>query len=181
MAETASLLSPWSNFYIMTGSAAAALTGLMFVVITLVSGTERLQKAPDGISTFSTPTVVHFCAVLLVSAILSAPWHSLVYPATILGLVGLYGVVYVSRVTSRAKRLRAYRPDLEDWAWYTVLPLVAYGVILASAIVLSAISAEALFGLAGGVVLLTFIGIRNAWDIVTYIAIGSSHEPPSSS
>jgi hypothetical protein len=33
-----SFLSAWSNFYVMTGSAAAALTGLMFVVITLVTG-----------------------------------------------------------------------------------------------------------------------------------------------
>jgi hypothetical protein len=182
MAEIASsVLTPWSNFYIMTGSAAASLTGLMFVVITLVTGAERLRKAPDGISTFSTPTVVHFCAVLLVSAILNAPWHSLVYPATLLGLVGVCGVVYVLRVMSRTKRLSVYRPDMEDWTWYTVLPFVAYGAVLAGAIVLSAIPVEALFVLAGGVVFLIFIGIRNAWDIVTYIAVGGGDEPPSSS
>ena len=182
MAETASsLLTPWSNFYIMTGSAAASLTGLMFVVITLVTGAERLRKSPDGISTFSTPTVAHFGAALYASAVLSAPWRSLVYPATLLGLTGLFGVVYVSRMVSRTKRLSTYSPDIEDWTWYTVLPIVAYGAILAGAIMLSAIAAGALFALAGGVVLLIFIGIRNAWDIVTYIAVGGADEPPSSS
>ena len=181
MAETASsFLSPWSNFYIMAGSAAAGLTGLMFVVITLVSGEERLRRAPDGISTFSTPTVVHFGVALLVSAILSAPWRLLVHPAALLAIAGLSGIVYLVRLMHRTRRLRTYRPDLEDWIWYTVLPFVAYGTILAGAVMLSAIPVEALFALAGGVLLLIFIGIRNAWDIVTYIAIGGPDKPPGS-
>ena len=163
----------------MTGSAAGALTGLMFVVITLVTRVER-PGTRDGTSTFSTPTVVHFCAALLVSAILSAPWHSLVGPAALLGLSGLCGVVYVLRLMYRTRRLTAYNPDLEDWAWYTILPFVAYGAILVGAIMLPAIPVQALFALAGGVMLLIFIGIRNAWDIVTYIAVGLKDEPPSS-
>jgi len=40
---------------------------------------------------------------------------------------------------------------------------------------------QALFALAGGALLLIFIGIRNAWDIVTFIAIGGIDEQPSSS
>lgn len=180
MAETvSSVLTPWSNFYIMTGSAAAALTGLMFVVITLVTGVERFRRSPDGISTFSTPTVVHFCAALFVSAVLSAPWRSLVYPAALLGLAGLFGVVYVLRVMVLTKRLSTYRPDLGDWIWYTVLPFVAYVAIVTGAVTLPTVPVEALFALAGGVICVIFIGIRNAWDIVTYIAIGGHDEPDS--
>jgi hypothetical protein len=173
MTEPASaFLAPWSNFYTMTGSATAALTGLMFVVITLVTGAERLRKAPDGVSAFSTPTVVHFCAALLASAILTAPWRSLLYPATLLGLTGLFGVVYVLRAMFLARRLKTYTPDSEDLAWFTILPIVAYGATLAGAIALSAAPIPALFAVATGVVFLIFIGIRNAWDIVTYIALG---------
>jgi hypothetical protein len=179
MAETASsVLTPWSSFYVMTGSSAGALTGLMFIVITLVTGAERLRKAPDGISTFSTPTVVHFCAALLASLILSAPWRSLVQPATLLGLAGLYGLVYVLRVMHMTRRLSTYSPDVEDWAWYSFLPFVAYGAILGGAIALPATPEKALFALAGGVAFLIFIGIRNAWDIVTFIAIEGFGEPP---
>ena len=181
MAETASsVLTPWSNFYIMTGSAAASLTGLMFVVITLVTGVERRQRSRDGVSTFSTPTVVHFGAALLVSAILSAPWRSLVYPATLLGLAGLCGVIYELGVMYRTKRLSMYKADLEDWAWYTILPFVAYVVILAGAIMLHSMPIQALFAFAAVVVLLIFTGIHNAWDVVTYIAIEFRDEPPSS-
>lgn len=172
MAESASsFLTPWSNFYIMTGSSAGALTGLMFVVITLVTGVEQSRRTRDGISTFSTPTVAHFGSALLVSAILSAPWPSLLYPAVILGLAGLYAVIYVVRVWSLTRGFTAYKPDLEDLVWFTVLPLVAYGAILVGAIALPALPAGALFALAGGTVLLIFIGIRNAWDVVTFLAI----------
>jgi len=50
MAEsaTAALLGSWSSFYVMTGSAAAALTGLMFVVISLTMGRVRPNNR-DGI------------------------------------------------------------------------------------------------------------------------------------
>lgn len=179
MAETASLLlTPWSNFYIMAGSSAAALTGLMFVVITLVAGRERSQGSQDGISTFSTPTVLHFCVALLVSALLSAPWRSLIHPDALVGLVGLFGVVYLVRIALRARRLTLYTPDFEDWAWYTVLPFVAYGALFFGAIGLAVAPVDALFAIAGGVLLLIFIGIHNAWDVVTFLAIGGADQPP---
>jgi hypothetical protein len=172
-------LAPWDNFYIMTGSAAAALVGLMFVVITLVTAEGRAVRSSDGIATFSTPTVLHFAAALLVSAIMSAPWRSLFAAGTLIGVAGLGGIVYLVRVMYLARRLETYRPDLEDWIWFTVLPFIAYGALCAGGIALRAVPAEALFAVAGGVVLLIFIGIRNAWDVVTYIAIGPAEKPPA--
>lgn len=178
MAEAmSSFLTPWSNFYVMTGSAAAGLTGLMFVVITLVQGRDRLRKNPDGIATFSTPTVMHFGAALFVSAVLSAPWHLLIHAAVLIGVAGLFGVVYIVRVMFRTARLTTYTPDSEDWTWYTILPFIGYGALFAGAIALPALPAKALFVIAGGVVLLIFIGIRNAWDVVTFIATGGADEP----
>lgn len=155
----------------MVGSAAAALTGLMFVVITLVTRTERAEDTHAGISTFSTPTVMHFAAALLVSAVLIAPWRSLVHAGVAVALIGLYGVAYILHVMHRTRRLTFYTADLEDWTWFTILPFVAYGAISGGAIALAGVPVQAPFIIAGGVMLLIFIGIRNAWDIVTYIAI----------
>jgi hypothetical protein len=183
MVQTASsLLTPWSSFYIMTGSSAAALTGLMFVVITLITGVER-ARSRDGISMFSTPTVVHFGAALFISMTLSAPWRSLGQPATLLGLTGLFGLVYILRILYRSRRLpeTAYTPDLEDWSFYTIFPLIAYGAVLAGAIALPVVPTGALFALAASVTLMIFIGIHNAWDIVTYLVTQVFKEPPSSS
>jgi hypothetical protein len=167
------MLGPWMSFYVMTGSSTAALIGLMFVVITLVTGEERLARNPDGISTFSTPTVVHFSAALFVSLMMAAPWHSLTGAAVMLSLAGLVGVAYVLRILNRARHLGStYTPDSEDWTWYTVLPLVAYIAIAGGAAGLLVAPSKSLFALAGGAVLLIFVGIHNAWDIVTFLATG---------
>src|SRR5215470_10613450 len=74
-------LDTWQNFYVLVGTAAATLTGLMFVVITLIVQLRVQVSLPgSGIAVFSTPNVFHFGAALLVAAILSAPWPEL-WPA----------------------------------------------------------------------------------------------------
>lgn len=168
--EAPSALSAWANFYVITGSAAAALTGLMFVVITLITDA-RVQVRSEGIATFSTPTVVHFGIALFIAATLSAPWRSLVPVGAMLALVGIYGVGYTLHVTLRARHNPDYRPQLDDWLWYSLLPFAAYIAIVAAAIRLPAAPAGPLFALAGGTMLLVFIGIHNAWDVVTYLAV----------
>jgi len=169
-------LTEWSNFFVMTGTSAATLTGLMFVVLTLVSRASRRSRQ-DGIATFSTPTVAHFCTALYLSAVLAAPWRSLPSVSVLLAIAGLYGIVYILHIVYRTRRLEFYVADLEDWIWYTVLPFTAYIAIFASAIGLLAAPARTLFVLAGAVIVLIFIGIRNSWDIVTYIASGRADEP----
>jgi hypothetical protein len=165
-------LATWQNFYVIIGSAAATLTGLMFVVITLIAGGRvRVSSASGGIAVFNTPNVVHFCLALLVAAILSAPWQALWNAGLLLGLSGLGGMIYAVIVLRRARRQTDYQPVLEDWLWHTVLPLVSYTALVVAAIVLPGHPAPALFVIAAGTVLLLFIGIHNAWDNVLYIAI----------
>ncbi len=159
-----SFLTTWQNFYVIIGSAAATLTGLMFVVITLIAGVRvRVSSASGGVAAFGAPTVVHFCAALLVAAILSAPWQVLWHAGLLLGLSGLGGVTYVVIAVRRARRLTDYQPVLEDWLWYTVFPLVSYTALVVAAIVLPGNPAPALFVTGAVTVLLLFIGIHNAW------------------
>lgn len=172
----AQVLGPWANFYVITGSGAGALTGLMFVVITLVNDSGRARRSPEGTHTFSTPTVVHFSVVLFVSAALNAPWRTWVAPAAVFALVGAFGIFYVGLLGWRALRFTAYRPDLEDWIWFTALPLLAYAGFLASAVLLLHAPPDALFGFAASSLLLIFCGIHNSWDVVTYIAVGSTND-----
>jgi hypothetical protein len=174
------LMAPWSNFYVIVGSAAAGLTGLMFVVITLVAD-GRMGTTHAGIATFSTPTIVHFGAALFVAASLAAPWRSLTHVVVLLGLTGVIGLVYALRVIVLAKNLTQYRPGADDWTWYAILPLVAYLAILASALLLTIAPKNALFVLAAGVLLLVFIGIHNAWDVVVWIAVGKGEDAGSDS
>jgi hypothetical protein len=163
-------LTSWESFYVIAGSAAAALTGLQFVVMALVTETQASGDMAT-INAYATPTIVHFCMVLLISAIMSAPWTALSSVAIALGVTGLIGVGYVTIVTKRAGRTRDYTPVFEDWLWHVVLPMVAYVAVLITAMVLPSRTSVSLFLIAAAALLLLFIGIHNAWDTVTYIAI----------
>jgi len=55
--------------------------------------------------------------------------------------------------------------------------LVAYGVVLAGAIALALRAGPAMFVLGASDLLLIFIGIRNAWDVVTYIVVEMRQRP----
>ncbi len=164
-------LTTWNNFYVIIGSAAAALTGLMFVVITLIAGVQA-RRSSRTIAAFGTPTVVHFCTALLVTAILSAPWQVLWNASLLLGLSGLGGVTYVVIVVLRARHQTDYKLVLEDWLWHTMLPFVSYTALVVAAIMLPSNPVPTLFVIGAVSVLLLFIGIHNAWDTVTYVAIG---------
>ena len=169
-------LATWQNFYILVGAAAATLTGLMFVVIALIVQLRVQVSSPrSGISVFSTPNVFHFGAALLVAAMLSAPWQALWPAGLLLGLLGLAGATYILIVLWLARhRLSEYQLVLSDWLWYTVLPLVSYTAIVVAAFVLLSQPAPAMFVIAAATMLLLFIGIHNAWDVVTYTAFERS-------
>jgi hypothetical protein len=159
--------SAWENFYVIVGSSAAALTGLMFVVVTLIAD---WQATGDSLDAFGTPTVVHFGAVLLVSAIMSAPWPALLGARIALGLVGAAGVVYVTIALQRARRQTNYKPVVEDWLFHFVLPMSAYAAIFVSAAVLGR-GVVAWFAIGGAATALLFLGIHNSWDTVTYLLL----------
>ncbi len=165
-------LLAWENFYIIVGSSAGALTGLQFVVMALAAETE-INTDTGEVDAFGTPTIVHFCAVLLVSAILSMPWSEISLAAAVVGICGALGIGYTLIVIRRAGRTKNYKPETEDWIWHTVLPLMAYVILLVSAIWMPFNHAPALFGIATFALLVLFIGIHNAWDSVTYMAVKS--------
>ena len=96
-------LTGWENFYVIVGSSAGALIGLQFVVITLIAETPILRDAERAGSAFATPTIVHFEAVLLLSAVISAPWPGIAAAAFLWGGLGLVGAVYVVVVARRMR------------------------------------------------------------------------------
>jgi len=163
------LLTEWEAFYVIVGSSAGALTGLMFVVITLAADTE-LPRTADTVNAFATPNVIHFVAVLLLSALLSAPWRRMQDPAHFVGATALAGVIYVLVVARRMFRQKDYKPVLEDWIWHLILPIIAYAALFIGAAGLSHDQEWATFLIGGVNLLLVCIGIHNAWDTVTYLA-----------
>jgi hypothetical protein len=161
-------LQGWENFYVIVGSSAGALIGLQFVVMTLISDVPIVGNAAQAGGAFGTPNVVHFGAVLLLSAVVSAPWQGIGIVAVLWGLMGLSGMVYAVIVARRMRSQTAYRAVLEDWLFHLLLPLGAYASLAGSACAAHTNARPALFVVGAAALLLLFIGIHNAWDTVMY-------------
>jgi hypothetical protein len=162
-------LDGWENFYVIVGSSAGALIGLQFVVITLIAGRPVTRGEAQAGEAFSTPSVVHFGVVLLLSAVVSAPWQGIGAVAVLWGLVGLSGVAYSVVVARRLRAQTFYKPVFEDWLFHALLPFAAYATLAGSAYAAHSRARPALFIVGAASLLLLFVGIHNAWDTVTHL------------
>lgn len=165
-----SALGRWSNLYVIVGSSAGALTGLQFVVITLVAEAQTASSMRE-IRAFGTPTIVHFCAALVISILMNVPWSALWHLGASLGALALLGFLYSLRVIVHARKQTGYNPDAADWFWYIVIPLVAYATVGVAAVLTWQKAPSCLYLIAATSMLFLLMGIRNSWDTVTYVAV----------
>jgi len=170
-------LTEWNSFYVIVGSSAGALIGLQFVVLTLIANRD-VARPPEAGAAFATPSVVHFGGVLLLSAVLSAPWHAITVVAVLWGLVGLIGIVYAIIVARRMRVQTVYTPVFEDWLFHVLIPFAAYAMLAGSAFVAHSRARAALFVVGAATLLFLFSGIHNAWDGVTYHVFNNKEEKP---
>jgi hypothetical protein len=158
----------WENFYVITGSSAAGLTGLTFVVIALASEASMVRLS--GLRAFITPIVIHFGSVLWIASVLSIPGHTTL--SLSIGLIAtgmtltIYGVVTIYRMYASRK---LYAPALQDWIWNATLPSLCCLSLLAAGALVIGHAVQALY-LVGAVTLaMLFIGVHNAWDLAVWI------------
>jgi len=165
-----SLLAEWDNFYVITGSAAAGLTGLTFVVIALAADANRVDAR--GLHAYVTPTIVHFGAVLALAAYLSMPHLGVLSLSLAFGAAGIAGLIYISVIALTIGRIASkYIPVHEDWIWNVILPAIVYGALLAIAFLIWSRPQQSMYGVAVVSLLLMFIGIHNAWDIAVWNSV----------
>jgi hypothetical protein len=170
----------WGDFFFLIGSAAAGLIGLLFVVVTLTAGVERSQ-ALRGASLYMSPTVGLFGAALFVSALILAPGLPSWLSTLLLAIVSLGGLGFAVR---SYRGISSFRPDAEPPHWsdawfYGVLPGVVYAGLAGGALALGLHAGCAPLALGMMLLALLFVGIRNAWDLVTWLAPQRSDAPPS--
>ena len=176
----ASPLAGWDNFYVIIGSSAGGLTGLTFVVITLIRESAQGVR-PTGVGAFVTPTIVHFCGVLALAAFMSMPHQSAGTLSVGLALGGLAGVIYGCAIGANMYRISIgdtrYIPVREDWIWNVIVPTLVYAaLVVMAALIWGRLSREALYGVAVVALAMLFIGIRNAWDLVVWISVQAARD-----
>jgi hypothetical protein len=161
-------LAEWRDFYVMVGTASGAIVGANFVVVTLTAGQE---KRVIGVRGFISPTAVHLGSVLVGSAVLAIPGITALALAILLGLGGVAGTIYSMVVLTRIWKMPL---ALEDRCCYALAPFAAYLIMLAAAVMIVARIDSPLYMLAGSLLLLLVIGMRNAWDMASFMVVNQS-------
>ena len=169
MAESfAEHLHEWHEFYLVVGGAAAALTGLMFVVVSI--GPEIIAtRAAGGVRSFVSPTIVYFTTVLAVSALMTMPHVAPRVLAAVLAVGGVMGLGYMAWIRGH-RQWRESKLGLDDWFWYIALPVLGYGLLTVAALGMWRLGLSGPFSLGAATILFLVIGIRNAWDLILWFA-----------
>ena len=70
-----------------------------------------------------------------------------------------------------ASRTEKYKPVFEDWLFHAILPIITYALMFFTGIVIHSRPLTGLYFIAVAALLLLFIGIHNAWDAATFMAM----------
>ena len=166
MSELEPLLDRWTTFYVIMSGAAAALIGLLFVVVTFAA--ERRLKEAGRIRIYLTPTVIYFSSVLCLATLLTFPNHTRLTATVCICLLGGFGLFYSGALFARRDIRKSYQ-DLHDLMAYVGLPFAAYGLVVWGGVLLLEDTQRGLTLVAAGMVSLLAIAIRNSWAITVDI------------
>jgi hypothetical protein len=168
----------WTNFFTLTGSAAATLLGLLFVVVTLGTDLSTSRKLDIARASMS-PALYSFTEVLLQSMVVQVPWQSN-WPSGVIFLVlGIGGLIYrINRVRVRSRlHLRAIQGPV-DWIFHNADPVAASAILISGGAGLIAGAAFAPFAVAGSSTLLLVSGIYRSWgETLALIGTRDTSEP----
>jgi len=160
----------WGEFYLMAGSAAAVLVGLIFVVVTLMQDRSR-SSVLAGSRLYMGPVLLQVSFVLVLSAMALAPGVPVEAHALIAGAVAAWGLARAVQSIVGIKGLRgADTPHWTDVWFYGAVPGALYGALGAVAFGVWSGAAWAVHGLAAAVTAMLLNSIRNEWDLVTWLA-----------
>ena len=161
-------LERWRDFYVLVGTAGATLLALLFVAISIGAGFLTDGRALATRAFFS-PVVVHFTAVFFISAVGLVPVHRTFSLAAAVGLCALVGGAVSAYTTIMLLRHR-WTKYVRDHLAYGLLPAICYAALLGAAVMIYWKNAFALDVLAGVLLLLLIVNIRNAWDLTLSMA-----------
>jgi hypothetical protein len=167
----------WHDFYVLLGTASAALVALLFVAVSVGASLIGPDRS-TATRTFMSPVVFHYSSILLLSLIALIPDLTPAALAFAIALLAVIGMAYTTVVM--VGLARASISDAADRLGYGLLPLAAYLGMLASAgltFVETPLSPDIV---AGSLLLLLAVNVRNAWDLLLAFARRIASQSPGS-
>lgn len=160
----------WGDFYLLAGSAAAVLIGLIFVVMTLMQDRPR-SSVLFGSRLYMGPVVLQVSFVLVLSAAALTPGITPAAFAVVCAAVALWGLARAAFSTLGIRGLKGDdEPHWTDVWFYGVIPALAYAALAVVAWAFASGQPWARYGVAAVINALLLVSIRNEWDLVTWLA-----------
>jgi hypothetical protein len=166
-------LQSWQNFYLLSGTAAATLLGLMFVAVTFGSSLVTKETAQSA-RAFLDPTYLHFGQVLLTGVLLTIPTLGPTFLGSLLLATALLRIFGSFHVFGHYRKAQEKHGDIElsDWIVSIIIPLLCHLLLATCGIgFLQERLSIALTGLAIVNVTLLAIGIQGAWELLVWMAL----------
>lgn len=161
----------WGEFYLLAGSAAAVLIGLLFIVVTLMQDKPRSTML-SGSKLYMGPVVLHVSFVLVLSAAALVPEIAPRSFAAVAGVIAAWGLVrgVMSFVGIRTLRWNEEPPHWSDAWFYGAIPSLLFAALAGVGWAFWTEQHWAVNGVAVVINAILLVTIRNEWDLVTWLA-----------
>ncbi len=168
------ILHDWQNFYILTGTAAATLIGLLFVAIS-IGGYIPEKEARAYTRTFVEPTLINYAQVLFFSCLAIMPLQNALIFRIAIAILGVINVFFAFKVLWRVRVVHHNdgEIDRDHWLWHVVLPGIAGLLFLGGAFGLFYDQQLALLIAACAELFCIAIGLHNTWTLMIWLTVHS--------
>jgi len=168
--EAQAMFEHWGEFYLLAGSAAAVLIGLIFIVVTLMQDRPRSTML-FGSKLYMGPVVLQMSFVLVLSAAALTPDITPRAMAAASAAVALWGLVRgVQSIIGISALKGEDSPHWTDVWFYGFIPTMLSLLLVAVAAGYWRGAEWAVNAMAVAITGVLLLAVRNEWDLVTWLA-----------
>lgn len=161
LAAFSQAVASWQNFYLMLGGASSALTGLLFVALSLNLRQIR-QSSRIDLQAFVSQTFAYFLSVLIFSAIFLIPDQKPLTLGVPLLIMGIIGLVLVAGRFAGIARTREWQRAVALF----LLPTLAFIALIAISISVLQGQTDGLYWMVAVMLILLGVATGNAYRLL---------------
>jgi hypothetical protein len=159
----------WHEFYLMAGTAAVTLAGLLFVALSL--HLDRLvEESHEHVLALARVTLLSFTMVLFASMFMLVPATSKRQSAVMLGTMGIAGLVVLSRVVRAAKHHDEAGFSRGQMRRRLAFPAIGYVMMVLTAVGIGLGIFDMLYMMVGAVCMILGNAAGTSWDLLVQMA-----------
>lgn len=163
-------MQAWFGFYSVIGTAAATLTGLLFVALS-VNAVAALQPGPEGSMRFAEQAFENYLVVLMVSLLAVIPEMSLqTFGRIALLVTASWTALVLVRFYQAARQHSAHETRFRAMQRH-FLTLIGFGLLIVSAGQMARNGTDMRNMIASATIVLLFSATERAWALLKRIAV----------